>query len=171
MMALGNVQKGHRETMMKFFRQACLGCVVALTPLGAKAESTQIGTLSCDVSKGIGMFVVEKQKLTCIFKPHGSGNADNYTGSIDQYGVAIGEVASGHLIWGVIASTSGLPAGALAGTYAGVGANASVGPGAGANILVGGTGRAFSLQPISVEGQEGINIAGGVITATLNFAP
>ena len=154
--------------MKTFLHKAFLGCVVVLVPFGAHAESTQIGTLSCDVSKGIGMFVVEKQKLTCTFKQDKGGTIDNYTGSIDQYGVAIGEVASGHLIWGVIASTSGLPAGALAGTYAGVGANASVGPGAGANILVGGTGRAFSLQPISVEGQEGINIAGGVTTVTLN---
>ncbi|WP_457302691.1 DUF992 domain-containing protein, partial [Phyllobacterium sp. P5_D12] len=135
------------------------------------AESAQIGMLACDVSKGIGMFVVEKQKLSCTFKPDKGGNTDNYTGSIDEFGIALGEVASGHLIWGVVAATSGLQAGALAGTYAGVGANASVGPGAGANILVGGTGKAFSLQPIAVEGQEGINFAGGVTTVTLNPAP
>ncbi len=127
--------------------------------------------LACDVSKGIGMFVVEKQKLSCTFKSDKGGNTDNYTGSIDEFGIALGEVASGHLIWGVVAATSGLQAGALAGTYAGVGANASVGPGAGANILVGGTGKAFSLQPVAVEGQEGINFAGGVTTVTLNPAP
>ncbi|MRG55007.1 DUF992 domain-containing protein [Phyllobacterium sp. SYP-B3895] len=156
--------------MMTFLKKACFGCIVALIPFGANAESTQIGTLSCDVSKGIGMFVVEKQKLTCTFKQEKGGSADNYTGSIDEFGVALGEVAAGHLIWGVVAATSGLPAGALAGTYSGVGANASVGPGAGANILAGGTGRAFSLQPISVEGQEGINFAGGVTTVTLTPA-
>ena len=156
--------------MKTFLHTACLACVVALIPLGAKAESTQIGTLSCDVSKGIGMFVVEKQKLTCVFKQDKGGKAENYIGLIDEYGVAIGEVAAGHLIWGVLATNSGLPRGALAGTYSGVGANASVGPGAGANILVGGSGRAFSLQPISVEGQEGINIAGGITTVTLNPA-
>ncbi|MEK1891112.1 MAG: DUF992 domain-containing protein [Phyllobacterium sp.] len=156
--------------MMTFLHKACFGCIVALIPFGANAESTQIGTLSCDVSKGIGMFVVEKQKLTCTFMQDKGGSADKYTGSIDQFGVAVGEVAGGHLIWGVVAATGGLPAGALAGTYAGVGANASVGPGAGANILTGGTGRAFSLQPISVEGQEGINFAGGVTTVTLNPA-
>lgn len=148
-----------------------LGCAAAFIPFDASAESAQIGMLACDVSKGIGMFVVEKQKLSCTFKQDNGGNTDNYTGSIDEFGIALGEVASGHLIWGVVAATSGLPAGALAGTYAGVGANASVGPGAGANILVGGTGRAFSLQPISVEGQEGINFAGGVTTVTLNPAP
>jgi hypothetical protein len=164
-------RRNEGDTMVTFLHKVCLGCAVALIPFSANAQSTQIGTLSCDVSKGIGMFVVEKQKLTCTFKQDKGGKADNYTGSIDQYGVALGEVASGHLIWGVIAATSGLPAGALAGKYSGIGANASVGPGAGANILVGGTGRAFSLQPISVEGQEGINIAGGITTVTLSATP
>ena len=92
-------------------------------------------------------------------------------GTLDQFGVALGEVASGHLIWGGIAATGAVSSGALAGTYSGVGANASVGPGAGANILVGGASKSFSLQPISVEGQEGINIAGGVTTVTLSSAP
>jgi len=64
----------------------------------------------------------------------------------------------------VIAPASGIPQGALSGTYAGVGAEASAGAGVGANVLVGGTGRAFSLQPISVEGQLGLNVAGGVTT-------
>nr|WP_246663824.1 DUF992 domain-containing protein [Phyllobacterium sp. SYP-B3895] len=43
----------------------------------------------------------------------------------------------------LLAETNGLPKGALAGTYSGIGANASVGPGAGANILAGGTGAHF----------------------------
>jgi Protein of unknown function (DUF992) len=99
------------------------------------------------------------------------GPVDDYTGTIDQFGVELGGVTAGHLIWGVIAASKGLPAGALAGSYAGVGANASFGVGAGANILVGGTGRAFSLQPLSVQGQTGVNIAGGVTTVTLVDAP
>ena len=145
---------------------------LALIPVGASAQnSTQIGTLSCDVSRGIGMFVVEKQTLTCVFKDRTSGQTDNYTGSIEEFGVALGEVASGHLVWAVVAATSGIPAGALAGTYAGVGADASIGIGAGANVLAGGSGNAFSLQPISVEGQQGINIAGGIVKVTLKDAP
>lgn len=155
---------------MTYLRSACLGFVVAVIPLEASSQdSTQIGTLSCDVSRGIGMFVVEKQTLSCVFKDRG-GKVENYSGSIDQFGVALGEVKQGHLVWGVIAATSGVPAGALAGTYSGVGANASFGAGAGANVLVGGSGNAFSLQPISVEGEVGINIAGGVTTLTLKPA-
>ena len=63
-----------------------------------------------------------------------------------------------------------VPHGALAGHYAGVGADASVGAGLGANVLVGGTGRAFSLQPLSIEGETGLNIAAGVTTVTLTAA-
>jgi hypothetical protein len=157
---------------MTFLRNACLGVVVAMMPLATSAQdSPQIGTLSCDVSRGIGMFVVEKQTLSCVFKHLKSGASENYVGTIDQFGVALGETNEGHLVWGVIAATGDVSAGALAGTYAGVGANASIGAGAGANILVGGSGSAFSLQPVSVEGQVGINIAGGVTTVTLKPAP
>jgi hypothetical protein len=155
---------------MAFFRNACIGFIVALIPPDAIAQdSVQIGTLSCDVSRGIGMFVFEKQTLSCVFMNR-NGTSENYAGTIDQFGVALGETTNGHLIWGVIAAASGVPAGALAGTYAGAGANASFGAGAGANILVGGSGNAFSLQPISVEGEIGINIAGGVTTVTLRPA-
>ena len=157
---------------MVHLRSACFALSLVLIPLSATAQnSTQVGTLSCDVSRGIGMFVVEKQKLACVFQDQSSGKVENYAGSIDQFGLELGEVKDGHLIWGVAAATSGLPAGALAGTYTGVGANASFGAGAGANILVGGSDRSLSLQPISVEGQQGINIAGGVTTVTLTAAP
>ena len=70
----------------------------------------------------------------------------------------------------MIAATDGVQPGALAGTYAGVGADASAGIGLGANVLVGGTGRAFSLQPLSIEGEVGINVAAGVTTLTLASA-
>ncbi len=113
------------------------------------------------------MFVSEKQTMSCIFKQDGRAHVEKYHGSIDQFGVELGEVTAGRLIWGVVAATKGHPAGALAGTYSGMGANASLGLGAGANVLVGGTGRAFSLQPVSVEGQGGINLAGGITTFTL----
>jgi hypothetical protein len=144
---------------------------VLVLPLAATAQSSvQVGTLRCDVSLGVGMIIIEKQTLSCAFRQDAGGAVDLYTGSIDQFGVAIGKTAAGHLIWGVLAASKGLPPGALAGSYGGVGANASFGVGAGANVLVGGTGRSFSLQPTSVEGETGVNIAGGVTTLTLKRA-
>ena len=127
----------------------------------------QVGTLTCDVSAGIGMVLVQKQTMICQFAPSNGGPPETYLGRIDEFGVALGAVSQGRLIWGVIAPSTGVPRGALSGTYTGVGAQASVGAGLGANVLVGGTGRAFSLQPVSVEGQTGLNIAGGVTTVTL----
>lgn len=153
---------------MKSSKIAGLAAIAVTVAFGASAQnSTQVGTLACDVSKGLGMFVVEKQKLSCTFTESQSGRVDTYTGSIDQFGVALGEVSDGHLVWGVVSVTAGVPKGALAGKYAGVGANASLGVGAGANVLVGASENQFSLQPLSVEGQKGINIAGGVTTVTL----
>ena len=130
-------------------------------------SSLRVGTLACDVSAGIGLFVVQKHDPSLHLHAERRRAVDAYTGKIDEFGVALGEVAAGHLVWGVIAAAPGLPRGALAGTYAGVGAEATLGVGLGANVLTGGTGRAFSLQPISVEGQTGLNIAGGVTTVTL----
>ena len=71
----------------------------------------------------------------------------SYTGRIDEFGVALGEIAAGHLVWGVIAAAPGLPKGVLAGTYAGIGAEATLGVGLGTNVLVGGTGRDFPFSP------------------------
>ena len=129
--------------------------------------SVQVGRLSCDVSGGVGMILMQKQTMRCLFTPTNGAPPEPYLGRIDEYGVALGAVGQGHLVWGVVAPATGVTRGALSGTYVGVGAEASAGAGLGANVLVGGTGRAFSLQPISVEGQVGLNIAGGVTTVTL----
>lgn len=141
-----------------------LSATLAASPAAAQSK---IGTLSCDVSAGIGLILVEKQAMTCTFAPAGGGPVSLYTGQIVEYGVALGAVEKGNLLWAVIAATNGVQPGALAGTYAGVGADASAGIGLGANVLIGGTGRAFSLQPLSVEGEVGINVAAGVTTLTL----
>jgi Protein of unknown function (DUF992) len=142
--------------------------LAALVAHPAMAQSSvKVGTLTCDVSAGIGMIITQKQTMTCDFAPIDGGPPDKYIGRIDQFGVALGAVQQGTLVWGVIAPASGVPRGALAGTYGGVGAQATAGAGLGANVLVGGTGRAFSLQPLSVQGQTGINVAAGVTTVTL----
>jgi hypothetical protein len=148
---------------------AIVGIVLAPSVAGAETTS-QVGTLACDVSKGIGMIIMEKQTVACTFTK-ADGAIETYTGSIEEFGVALGETKEGHLVWGVLAATVGVPEWGLAGSYAGVSANASLGIGGGANVLVGGVGRSLSLQPLSVEGQVGINIAGGVTTLTLEPAP
>jgi hypothetical protein len=142
--------------------------LLAFFTYSAQAQSTvKVGTLTCDVSAGLGLIITQKQTMTCSFASDAGGPPDLYTGSIDQFGLALGAVNQGTLVWGVIAPASGVPHGALAGTYVGVGAQATAGAGLGANALVGGTGRAFSLQPLAVQGQTGVNVAAGVTTLTL----
>ena len=46
----------------------------------------------------------------------------------------------------------------------------SIAAGLGANVLVGGSNRAVALQPVSVQGQVGLNIAAGVGTLELHLA-
>jgi len=152
----------------------CFAASVALGALAGPASAqpaAQAGMLSCDVSAGIGMILMQKQTMTCVFAPARGGRPEPYLGRIDQFGVALGAVNQGHLIWGVLAPSAGVPHGALAGVYSGVGAQATAGAGIGANVLVGGSGRAFSLQPLSVQGQTGLNIAGGVVQVTLMPPP
>jgi hypothetical protein len=62
----------------------------------------------------------------------------------------------------VTAPTTRFGFGSLAGQYGGVGANASIGVGGGGNFLVGGPRNAYALQPISVQGQTGLNVAAGI---------
>lgn len=158
-----------RLILASMFSGMALGLFLA-APAAAQT-TTKAGILSCDVSAGVGFILMQKQTLRCIFAPASGAAPDVYTGRIDEYGVALGAVEKGHLVWGVLAPAEGVPRGALAGTYAGVGGEATAGVGLGANVLIGGTGRAFSLQPVSVEGQVGVNVAAGITTVTLIAQP
>ena len=59
--------------------------------------------------------------------------------------------------------------GTLAGVYSGATAEATIAVGLGANALVGGSNRTVALQPLSVTGQTGLNLAVGV--ASLELRP
>jgi hypothetical protein len=52
--------------------------------------------------------------------------------------------------------------GALAGVYVGATADAAIGVGLGANVLVGGFEKSIAFQPLSVEGEAGLNVAIGI---------
>lgn len=151
---------------------AALAAVLPLATPVLAADSAAVGKLECDVSSGIGLFVVEKQTMKCKFVPAGGGQIDFYTGKINEYGVALGEIQKGVLLWGVITATNSVPGpGTLAGTYAGAGADVAFVGGLGANVLVGGSNKSIALQPLSVEGEAGFNVAAGVTTVTLVAAP
>ena len=54
------------------------------------------------------------------------------------------------MTWLVLAQTSAIPHEALTGKFVGASGGISAGVGVGANVLVGGTRKSISLQPLSV---------------------
>ncbi len=134
---------------------------LAAPAIAQKAAPTKVGSLNCDISAGIGLIVASKKQVTCLFTPSNGGPKEVYVGSIDKFGLDIGATTGGQMVWAVFAPTS-LKVGALTGNYVGATAEATVGAGLGANVLVGGSDRTVSLQPVSVQGQTGLNLAVGV---------
>ena len=147
---------------------AVAAAVALPIPASAQANRTKVGTLSCDISGGIGLIITSKKDLTCMFTPSQPGPKEVYVGSITKFGLDLGATAGGEMVWAVYAPST-RKFGALAGNYGGATAEATVGAGLGANVLVGGSDRTVALQPVSVQGQAGLNVAAGV--ADLQLRP
>jgi hypothetical protein len=126
------------------------------------------GTLSCQVAPSVGLIIGSRQNMQCIFRSRVTGKQERYSGTMGRLGLDVGFSAAGQLVWRVRTSTTRLGARELAGTYSGASGDISVGAGVGANVLVGGSNRTVSLQPLSVKGQVGANLALGVASLTLN---
>ncbi|TMJ00078.1 MAG: DUF992 domain-containing protein [Alphaproteobacteria bacterium] len=128
----------------------------------------QSGTLNCDVSGGIGFVVGSQRQVNCLFTPSYPAPPEQYVGTITKLGLDIGFTTGGQLVWSVLQSTT-RRRGVLAGSYAGASAEATIGAGLGANVLVGGNDRSVALQPLSVQGQIGLNVAAGIAEISLQF--
>jgi hypothetical protein len=134
----------------------------------ASADGVKVGTLSCHEASGFGFIFGSSRSVRCVYQGS-SGRVERYSGNISKFGVDIGYQGSAVILWTVVAPHSGMPAGALAGSYGGVTGSAAVGVGAGANVLIGGFDRSFSLQPVSIQGNTGLNVAAGIGGLTLHY--
>ena len=149
-----------------------VGVVVGLAtaPIStATAQGAKIvaGTLTCKGGPNVGLIVGSKQSLDCKFNPAGKGRVRDFKANITKVGVDIGFKSESTIVWSVLGSSTTIPSKVLIGTYAGVSAEASVALGVGANALVGGSDKSVVLQPLSVQGQTGLNLAVGVTELTL----
>jgi Protein of unknown function (DUF992) len=136
----------------------------------AQAQSAKAGMLTCNVAGGFGFVFGSSKAVNCNFAPV-AGPPQHYVGSIDRFGVDIGFTSGGVLIWTVLAPTTSPAPGSLAGSFGGVTASATAVVGVGANVLVGGSNNTISLQPLSIEGNTGLNVAAGVAALTLTYQP
>jgi hypothetical protein len=126
----------------------------------AQTNGVNVGTLTCNVAGGIGFVFGSSKDLSCLFSRN-NGTAERYTGEIKKFGIDIGFTKEAQMVWLVFAPGALAP-GSLAGGYGGATASGTVGVGVGANVLIGGSSRQITLQPISVEGSKGLNVAAGI---------
>ena len=145
-----------------------LGALVLTVP--AHAQGARVGVLTCNVSSGFGFIFGSTRSLNCTFQG-AAGHYEHYLGTINRFGVDIGYVHGGVLVWTVLAPTAVPAPCALAGNYGGATAQATAGVGAAVNVLVGGSGNSISLQPVSIEGTTGLTVAAGVASISLQCAP
>lgn len=145
-----------------------LAAVAFITVLAAPANAqapanwTQVGMLTCKLNPSIGFIIAGHQTMECRFVQNAPFPPQAYEGALNTVGLDIGFTAGGVLGWAVFAPTVGAAAGALAGEYVGASGDIGLGIGVGANVLIGGSGRTFALQPVSLEGSVSVNVALGV---------
>ncbi len=144
---------------------AALAGGLALASQAQAADHIKIGTLSCHEASGWGFVFGSSHDVRCTFAE--GDRVEHYQGSISKFGVDIGYQQSGVILWEVFAPTDHPGHGALDGHYGGLTAGAAVGVGLDANALVGGSERSISLQPVSIQGMTGLNVAAGVGEMTL----
>jgi Protein of unknown function (DUF992) len=148
-------------------RKLALAGAAALSLLAMPAmtrEGMELGVLDCSIQGGTGFIVGSTKNLNCIFRPSAKNlAAERYVGQVHKIGLDVGVTGRSVMRWLVLAPNSNIYArGSLAGNYVGASAEATAGVGVGANLLVGGSNRGFTLQPVSVQTQTGLNLAAGV---------
>jgi Protein of unknown function (DUF992) len=161
-----------RTFVMRFGNICGAGIVVAVAVAVSSSPSLSksginVGVLQCTVEGGVGLIVGSSKDVTCSFNP-GQGSNQRYTGTITKIGIDVGVTAESALAWLVFAPGS-VDRGSLEGRYGGVSAEATVAAGLGANVLVGALERSIALQPLSIQGQTGLNLAVGISGLRLRF--
>lgn len=147
---------------------AAAGIATALSTSAALAAESgvKVGVLSCTLAGKTNVVVYVKETFDCSYVPE-AGTPERYDGTIQRVGVDLEFKPTQNLIWAVIAPTTDLQGGALAGTYGGASVSATVGAGVGGKVLVGGFEKSITLQPLSITGQTGFGAAAGVEGFTL----
>lgn len=156
--------------MKKLIALTAVACALAVAPVVTPAQAkagVKSGILTCDVSAGMGVIIGSSKSVACTFK--GGGRTEHYTGRIGKLGVDIGYTGKASMAW-IVFAPGKVKSGALQGTYTGASAQATVLAGLGANVLVGGFEKTINLQPVSVQGQTGLNVAAGLASLSLTRA-
>jgi hypothetical protein len=157
-----------RKSLFALAALALAGFVAAAAQ--AQSARVRVGALTCEVAPGVGLIIGSNKSMSCQYQSV-DGWGERYSGNIIIIGADIGVTDSKTIAWAVWAPVAQGGRGALAGGYAGATAEVTVAAGLGTNVLVGGFQNSFMLQPVSVSGQTGANVAAGISGIQLNPAP
>ena len=133
---------------------------VAASAANAESRRIQVGTLTCSLSASIGLIVGSQRNVSCLFRGVSGEPDEPYTGTMTRVGLDVGLTTGSVIIWAVFANTNRYK-GMLTGMYTGASAEMSIAAGLGANVLIGGSSSTVALQPLSVQGQIGLDIGAG----------
>ena len=136
--------------------------VASFATANAQQQGVRVGVLECRGGQNVGMVVASNTTLQCVYRGEGR-RPEPYLAHVSRFGVDLGVTENTSLAWAVHAPTQRIGRGDLAGNYGGVGGNVSFGLGGGGNLLLGGSQNSFALQPLSLQGQTGVNVTGGVV--------
>jgi Protein of unknown function (DUF992) len=114
-------------------------------------------------------FSAPPRTIECKFEP-GHGHIEEYTGTVSTFGIDFGYLGTCAIVWAVVAPNSSAGPGALAGTYFGASAQAAALVGGGVSIMTGGFRNSVALQPVSVMGNTGLYVGGGIASISLELA-
>jgi hypothetical protein len=132
---------------------------------GAHAQAplnrVQVGVLECRGGASIGFIIGSVTHLGCVLRVAGMPE-DRYVATIQKVGIDIGITQETSLAWGVYAPVARLGPGDLSGNYVGAQGSAAVGVGVGGNVLIGGSNNSIALQPLSLQGSVGLDVAAGL---------
>ena len=145
--------------------------LAALAQAGEEKKGVKVGTLRCNEASGWGFVFGSSHDLKCVFTGLAKGEKPlHFTGKIKKFGVDIGYQSNAIILWGVASTSEKVLPGEMAGSYYGASAEAAWAAGLGTNVLVGGSKKGFALQPVSVEGLTGLNVAAGVAEIEMKLA-
>jgi hypothetical protein len=151
--------------LTKMFGIATVALVASFASANAQ-QGVQAGVLECTGGQNVSYVVGSNAQLNCVFQSPGR-RPEGYVATVRRFGLDLGFTQTTTVQYSAFAPTARIAPGSLAGSYGGVGTNASVGVGFGGNFLVGGQANSYSLQPISIQGQTGLNIASGIVQLDL----
>ena len=156
---------------MRTFKLFGIGAAMLVASFAtANAQSQlQVGVLTCEGGPNVSFVVGSSAEMQCVFES-ATRRPEPYIARINRIGLDLGFTQQTGLAWAVYAPTNQIGRGDLAGQFGGGGGNPSGGGGRGGTHLVGGSNNAFSLQPLSLQGQTGLNVTAGIADVDLRPA-